>query len=214
MSIISGEELLANGMDKAVELMAIAANTAMSFGPSKLKIVAIGPEEFQQMADFCEGLAEVSPLFNRDGRSFVDLAKEDARALLIGAKRKSVYNFDCGACGFRTCEELNKAEVVESVVINGPCCHFVVYDVHMAANAAASVAWYMGLHCRVFITIGGAASGCELIEDCDFAVGVGVSYQSKDPYFDRHKYWTEEEWEEHFAREFPSFTRRFMGAVE
>lgn len=214
MTIINGEELLKGGMDRAVELMAVAANTAMSFGKPKIRMTAMGPEEFQDLSDFCAGLAEVSPLFDRDGRSFVDLAKEDSRALLIGAKRKSVYNFDCGACGFRTCEELNKAEVVESVVINGPCCHFVVYDVHMAANAAAAAAHYMGLHCRVFQTIGGAAAACGFIEDCDFAIGVAVSYQSKNPYFDRHKYWTEEEWEEKFAQEFPSFTRRFMGAVE
>jgi uncharacterized ferredoxin-like protein len=214
MAIISGEELLTGGMDRAVELMAVAANTVLKFGRPKIRMSAIGPEEFEDMAGFCEGVAESSPLFNRDGRSFIDLAKEDARALLIGARRKSVYNYDCGACGYATCEELNKAETTESVVINGPCCHFVVYDVHMAANAAAAVAHYMGLHCRVFITIGGAATACEFIEDCDFAVGVGVSYQPKNPFFDRHKYWTDEEWEEHFAREFPSFTRRFMGAVE
>jgi Uncharacterized protein containing a ferredoxin domain len=152
-------------------------------------------------------------LFNRDGRSFVDLARQDTRALLLGARRKSVYNYDCGACGFATCEELNKAEDVESI-INGPCCHFVVYDVHMAANAAAATAHYMGLHCRVFQTIGAAAPACEFIEDVDFCIGVAASYQPRNPFFDRHKYWTKEEWAEKFAEEFPSFTRRFMGAVE
>ncbi len=213
MAIIKGDDLLRGGLDRAVELMAVAANTALKFGPSRIKLAAIGPEEFEDLAGYCEGVAEVSPLFNRDGRSFLDLAKQNTRALLIGAKRKSVYNFDCGACGFRTCEELNKAEEVESI-INGPCCHFVVYDVHMAANAAAAAAWYMGLHCRVFQTIGAAAPACEFIEDVDFCIGVGVSCEPRDPFFDRHKYWTQEEWEEHFAQEFPSFTRRFIGAVE
>jgi uncharacterized ferredoxin-like protein len=213
MAIIGRDELLKGGLDRAVELMAVAANTALKFGHPNIRMTAIGPEEFLELSGYCEGVAEVSPLFNRDGRSYPDLAAGDTRALLIGAKRKSVYNFDCGACGFRTCEELNKAEEVESFM-NGPCCHFVVYDVHMAANAAASVAHYMGLHCRVFITVGVSAQACEFIEDVDFAVGVGVSYQAKNPFFDRHKYYTQEEWEEHFAREFPSFTRRFMGAVE
>jgi uncharacterized ferredoxin-like protein len=213
MAVIKSEELLKGGMDRAVELMAIAASTALKFGNSKIRIAAIGPEEFEDLAGYCEGVAEVSPLFYRDGRSFLDLAKEDARALLIGARRKSVYNFDCGACGFRTCEELNKVETVESI-INGPCCHFVVYDVHMAACAAAAMAWRLGLHCRVLQTIGAAAPACEFIEDVDFCIGVGVSYRPRDPFFDRHKYWTEEEWKEKFAQEFPSFTRGFMGAVE
>jgi len=213
MSIINGDDLLKGGMDRAVELMAIAANTALKFGHPKIRMAAIGPEEFDDLSGYCEGLAEVSPLFNRDGRSFVDLAQWDTRALLLGARRKSVYNYDCGACGFATCEELNKTEEVESVII-GPCCHFVVYDVHMAANAAAAAAWYLGLHCRVFQTIGAAAPGCEFIEDVDFCIGVAASYRPKDPFFDRHKYWTDEEWAEKFAEEFPSFTRRFMGAVE
>ncbi|MEW6552706.1 MAG: DUF2148 domain-containing protein [Actinomycetota bacterium] len=213
MSIISGDELLKGGMDHAVELMAVAANTVLKFGPTRLKMSAIGPEEFEELSGYCEGVAEVSPLFNRDGRSFKDMAKEDTRALLIGARRKSVYNFDCGACGFATCKELNKAEEVESF-INGPCCHFAIYDAHMAANAAAAVAHYMGLHCRVFITIGVSAHACEFLEDVDFAVGVGVSYQSKNPFFDRHKYWTDEEWAQKFAEEFPSFSRGFIGAEE
>ena len=213
MAIINGDELLKDGMNHAVERMVIAANTVLKFGHPKIRMSVIGPEEFEDLSGYCEGVAEVSPLFNRDGRSFIDLAKQDTRALLIGARRKSVYNYDCGACGFRTCEELNKAEDVESI-INGPCCHFVVYDVHMAANAAASVAHYMGLHCRVFQTIGAAAPACEFIEDVDFCIGVAVSYQSRNPFFDRHKYWTEEEWAQKFAEEFPSFTRRFMGAVE
>ena len=213
MAIIGEQELLRGGRDRAVELLALAANTVMKFGKPKIRMAAIGPEEFRDVAGYCEGLAEISPLFDRDGRSFVDLAENDARALLLGAKRKSVYNFDCGACGFRTCKELNQAETVKSI-INGPCCHFVVYDVHMAANAAACAAYYLGLHCRVFQTIGAAAPACEFIEDVDFCIGVAVSYEPRDPFFDRHKYWTDEEWAERFAREFPSFTRRFMGATE
>lgn len=213
MAVTNSEDLLRGGMDRAVELMAIAANTVMKFGKPHIKISAIGPEEYVDIAGYCEGLAEISPLFYRDAKNFMYLAETDGRSLLIGAKRKSVYNFDCGACGFRTCKELNKAETVESI-INGPCCHFVVYDVHMAANAAASVAWYMGLHCRVFQTIGAAAPACGFIDDVDFCVGVAVSYLPLDPFFDRHKYWTKEEWDEKFAKEFPSFVRRFMGAAE
>lgn len=214
MAIINQEELLKGGLDRAVELMAVAANTAMMFGKQKLKIVSMGPEEFEDLSGFCEGIAGLSPLADRDGRSFADLAKEDARALLIGASRLSVYNFDCGACGYATCAELNRTPLVEGIVANGPCCHFAVYDMHMAAMAAAAAAWRMGLHCRVFQTVGTAATACEFITDIDFSVGVGVSYQQIDPFFDRHKYWTDEEWKEKFAQDFPSFARRFIGAVE
>jgi uncharacterized ferredoxin-like protein len=214
MAIFNKDDLLRGGMDRAVELMTVSANTALTFGKKKLVMVAFGPEEFDDLGGFCEGVAGVSPLAERDGMSFIDLAKEDARGLLIGAGRKSAYNYDCGACGFATCAELNKADLVEGLVANGPCCHFAVYDVHMAAMAASAAAWRMGLHCRVFQTMGTAAMACEIITDVDFCVGVGVSYQQTDPYFDRHKFWTEEEWLKRFERDFPSFVRRFIGAVE
>ena len=214
MAVIELADLLHGGMDGAMELMAVAANTVLKFGKKKMKMCAIGPEEFEDLGGFCEGIAGLSPLADRDGRMFYELAKEDARALVIGAKRKSIYDFDCGACGYATCDELNKADMVEGIIANGPCCHFAVYDVHMAAMAAAAMAWRLGLHCRVFQTLGTAAVACELMTDVDFSVGVAVSYASEDPYFDRHKYWEVEEWQQKFAAEFPSFARRFIGAVE
>ncbi len=214
MSVIGKEDLLRNGMDRAMELIVVAANTAMKFGRPKIAIQCIGPEEFSMMGDFLSSLAGVSPLCDRDGRSCPDLAENDARALIIGAKRKSVYNYDCGACGFPTCKDLNSAELVEGIVANGPNCHFVIYDVHMAAMAAAAAAYRLGLHCRVFQTLGTAATACEYISDVDFCIAVAVSYQPLDPFFDRHKYWTAEEWHEKFAQEFPTFTRGFVAAVE
>ena len=35
-----------------------------------------------------------------------------------------------------------------------------------------------------------------------------------DPFFDRHKFWTDDYWDEIFQKEFPTFTRGFIGAVE
>ncbi len=214
MSITGKEDLLAGGMDRAVEMMTLAANTAMKFGRPKITIVSVGPEEYNMMGDFLSSLAGVSPLCDRDGRACPDLATSDARCLLLGAKRKSVYNYDCGACGYPTCKELNSADLVEGIVANGPCCHYAIYDVHMAAMAASAAAWRMGLHCRVFQTLGTAATACEYIDDIDFCIAVAVSYQPLDPFFDRHKYWTDDEWAEKFAQEFPSFTRKFVAAVE
>ena len=44
-----------------------------------------------------------------------DLIKEPCALLIFGDKRKSDLNFNCGACGYRTCAELNKAEEMESL---------------------------------------------------------------------------------------------------
>ena len=134
--------------------------------------------------------------------------------MVIGDKRTSAFNYNCGACGYRTCAELNKAEKVESLTADGPSCRFSNLNVSIAANAAAAMAYKLGLHCRVFSTLGFAARALEIIEDVDICVSVCVSAGKKNPFFDRHEYWTQEYWDEIFDKEFPTYNRGFIGAIE
>jgi hypothetical protein len=48
----------------------------------------------------------------------------------------------------------------------------------------------------------------------DMIVSIAVSAAKTDPFFDRHKFWTQEVWDQIFKKEFPTFTRGFIGAVE
>jgi uncharacterized ferredoxin-like protein len=109
---------------------------------------------------------------------------------------------------------LNKAEMVESLTSNGPSCIFRNINIHIAADAAAAMAWRLGLHCRVFSTLGFAAKALNILPDMDTVVSVAVSAAKVNPFFDRHKFWTQEVWDQTFSKEFPTFTRGFIGAVE
>jgi uncharacterized ferredoxin-like protein len=209
------DDLIQSGLDKAVELMTLAAQTSFRFGRrNTCKIIAVTNEEIEQLAEYCYALGDMAPLAGRDGRFAADLVKEPAALLIIGDKRQSLYNYNCGACGYRTCAELNKAEMVESLTSNGPACIFRNLNIHFAADAAAAMAWRLGLHCRVFSTLAFAAKALEVIPDVDLVVSVAVSAAKIDPFFDRHKFWTQEVWDQTFNKEFPTFTRGFIGAVE
>ena len=48
----------------------------------------------------------------------------------------------------------------------------------------------------------------------DVSVAVVANAGKKDPFFDRHEYWTKEHWDETFDKEFPTFNRGFIGAIE
>jgi len=209
------DDLIQNGLDRSVELMAIAAHNSFRFsGRNTVKIVSLGKEELVEIGEFCYSMGDMSPLAARDGRFVMELVKEPFAFLLLGDKRKSDLNYDCGACGYRTCADLNRAEEVESLTSRGPSCQFKNINVNIATNAAAAMAWRLGLHCRVFSTLGMAAFALNMIEDVDLAVSVCVSAAKKDPFFDRHQYWTEEYWDEIFKKEFPTYTRGFIGAIE
>ena len=215
MPIIEMPDLIQNGLARAVELMAVAAHNSFRFNDrNTIRMRAVDGEDLEQIAEYCFSLGDMSPLAARDGRHLVQLMKEPCSLLLIGDKRKSDFNYNCGACGYRTCAEMNAAEEVESLTANGPSCMFKNVNMNMAANAAAAMAHRLGLHCRIFSTLGFSALALELIEDVDLCVSVSVSVAKKNPYFDRHEFWTKDHWDEIFDKEFPPFKRGFIGAVE
>ncbi|MBI9085289.1 MAG: hypothetical protein JEZ11_16965 [Desulfobacterales bacterium] len=215
MAILEMPDLIKSGLDRAVELMAVAAHNSFRFNDrNTIRLRAIDGEDLETIAEYCFSLGDMSPLAARDGRHLVQLMKEPCTLMLIGDKRKSDFNYNCGACGYRTCAEMNAAEEVESLTANGPSCQFKNINLNIAVNAAASMAHRLGLHCRVFSTLGFSALALEMIEDVDLCVSVSVSVAKKNPYFDRHEFWTKEHWDETFDKEFPPFNRGFIGAVE
>lgn len=215
MAVTEMNELVQNGLDRAVEMMGLAAHNSFRFRErNTVKIIAVGNEELEQIAEYCFSLGDMSPLAARDGRNVIQFIKEPCRLLLIGDKRKSDFNYNCGACGYRTCAEMNQAEEVESLTANGPSCMFKNLNIGFAANAAATAAHRLGLHCRVFSTLAFAALALEVIEDVDLCVSVAVSAAKKNPFFDRHEFWTKDHWDEIFDKEFPPYNRGFIGAVE
>ena len=214
MPIIEMPDLIQNGLARSVELMAVAAHNSFRFNDrNTIRMRAIDGEDLEQIAEYCFSLGDMSPLAARDGRHLVQLIKEPCSLLLIGDKRKSDFNYNCGACGYRTCAEMNAAEEVESLTANGPSM-FKNINMNIAANAAASMAHRLGLHCRIFSTLGFSALALEMIENVDLCISISVSVARKNPYFDRHEFWTREHWEETFDKEFPPFKRGFIGAVE
>ncbi len=215
MAIKEMSELVGNGLDRAVELMSVAAHNSYRFkDKNSVKMIAVEGEDLETIAEYCFSLGDMSPLAARDGRHLVQLMKEPCSLLILGDTRKSEFNYNCGACGYKTCAELNKEEEVESLTANGPSCMFKNLNLGIAANSAASIAHRLGLHCRVFSTLAFAALALEVITDVDLVVSVSVSVAKKNPYFDRHEFWTKEHWDEIFEKEFPTYNRGFIGAVE
>jgi hypothetical protein len=126
MPIIEMPDLIQNGLARSVELMAVAAHNSFRFNDrNTIRMRAIDGDDLEQIAEYCFSLGDMSPLAARDGRHLVQLMKEPCSLLLIGDKRKSDFNYNCGACGYRTCAEMNAAEEVESLISRGRHEHVV-----------------------------------------------------------------------------------------
>jgi uncharacterized ferredoxin-like protein len=98
--------------------------------------------------------------------------------LLIGGKnlRKSELAWDCGACGFETCKELNKyAAGIEpdlSAEAKGPFCIWKALDYGMACDWACAQAWHHNVTNRVEMASGWAARAIGYLPDCDIVRGL------------------------------------------
>ncbi|MBU1183080.1 MAG: hypothetical protein KKF00_13140 [Proteobacteria bacterium] len=63
MPVKQMEDLVQNGLDRTVELMAVAAHNSFRFeNRNSIKMIAVGKEELEQIAEFCFSLGDMSPL--------------------------------------------------------------------------------------------------------------------------------------------------------
>jgi uncharacterized ferredoxin-like protein len=107
--------------------------------------------------------------------------------LTVGAKvTKSDTNWDCGACGFETCAEMNKASKPKDPSgprPSGPCCNWKVIDWNIAIDYAAAMATQLGLQSRVQDIQGMVAKSLGYAGDVDVCTTVPLMAEKRNPFF-------------------------------
>ena len=124
----------------------------------------------------------MSSVFTRDANS----VRNSAAVLLIGVKGypKRIENpLDCGACGYESCERLDKAKK-RTKDFTGPVCILQAMDLGIALGSAVKLAGELNVDNRMMLTIGAAAKELRLL-DSDVIIGIPLSVSGKSPYFDR-----------------------------
>lgn len=172
-------------------LMAAAARTApKGRGIDTIRTLIIEGEDIETLATGMDESAPGRPgiveaAFHRDAGSL----RNSACAVLIGATgepKKPENPFDCGACGFRTCEGLGRARGAARADTDffGPMCVFTSIDLGAALGSAVKVAASHNIDNRMMYTMGVAAAKLKWM-DADIIVGIPLSTSGKNIYFDR-----------------------------
>ncbi len=140
--------------------------------------------------------------------------------LLIGGKniRKSELNWNCGACGFKTCKEFNtySKKTKPSILCesSGPLCQWKVTDYAMACDWACAQAWHHNITNRVEVASGWAAKAIGYMPDCDLIRGLPLGplkdmfYYSREVCNDMMPY---EMWKEIVQTQYPGHWAPFPG---
>jgi uncharacterized ferredoxin-like protein len=128
----------------------------------------------------------VAELFQQDKESVIVYDG----MLTIGAKTTySDTHWDCGACGFSTCAELNKAAKAEKEKNpsegrqSGPSCNWKVLDWNISMDYAAAMASQLGLQTRVQDIQGSIALQYGFAGDVDVCTTVPLMAEKRNPLF-------------------------------
>lgn len=174
--LILNPETEAQSVERAAELLCIAARTApKGKGKDLLVTAVVSGAEMSRLAETMRRISvrdEVA-FFARDAGNL-----EHASALvLIGTRKEPLGLPHCGYCGFADCEAMLKA---------GGTCSFNAGDLGIAVGSAVSRAADLRLDNRVMYSAGKSAIELGLLgEGVMIAYGIPLSVSGKSPFFDR-----------------------------
>jgi uncharacterized ferredoxin-like protein len=189
MPILDSGEIEKRGLSKVAELMAVAARTApKTRGVDEIATVVVCGEEKDAIADEMAGLYKDkrNPLsfFERDAGNL----RRSPYLVLIGVRgtkpKRPENPLNCGACGYDTCAEFIGVEKREGEDFAGPLCVWHAVDLGIALGSAAKMASELNADNRLMYSVGVAAKKLGIM-DADVVVGIPISAEGKNIYFDR-----------------------------
>ena len=189
MARFKSEEIEREAVRMVATMMASSARTApKGGGVDAIKTLIIDGSELELLANAMEDKAKERPpylssAFSRDAGN----VRKSSCVLLIGVTgepKKIKQPFDCGACGYGTCEKLLHARKRQGNDFVGPICMFQAIDLGIALGSAVKLASELNVDNRMMYTIGAAAKKLGLL-DSDAIIGIPLSVSSKNIYFDR-----------------------------
>jgi uncharacterized ferredoxin-like protein len=169
---------------EVAKLMLVSARTAPKSGgiDDVLTLIVCG-EKKDAIADKMKRMAEERNLeaFKRDAKS----VRDSEAVILIGVKGKKSFGLDCGACGYKTCEEFQAKKAEMGKDFAGPTCLFKALDLGIALGSAAKMASMLNVDNRIMYRVGTAALKLGMLSEGTVIMGIPVSAKGKSIFFDR-----------------------------
>jgi uncharacterized ferredoxin-like protein len=164
------------------KMMELAARTApKTRGDDFVHTKTLHGDDLKQLADSMIHFGREKGKGNFD-RDAANVANSQA-LVLLGIKDASTAGLNCGACGFRTCKELEAARKVDIEFV-GPICSYRHLDLGIALGSAVKTAQLLNVDNRIMYRVGAAARAAKFV-DWDFVMGIPLSASGKNIFFDR-----------------------------
>jgi uncharacterized ferredoxin-like protein len=177
-----------NAVLTVADLMALAARTApKGKGFDTLEIRVLDQKETKKLGARLEkwGREKNIGYFLRDGKN---ISASDA-CVLIGSRGDEIAGINCGACGYATCADFEKARKKnpkQTTPYEGPNCSIRMADLGIALGSAVKTAQIHKVDNRIMWTGGSAARDLGLLpKKCTIVFAIPLSATGKNIFFDR-----------------------------
>jgi len=169
---------------EAAKLMLISARTAPKSGgiDDVLTLIVYG-EEKEALVREMERIGKERGIanFKRDAKN----VRDSHVVVLVGVKGTKSFGLNCGACGYKNCENFKSAGETMGQDFVGPNCILKVLDLGIALGSAVKTASMLNVDNRVMYRIGVAARRLKMIPEATLILGIPLSATGKNIYFDR-----------------------------
>jgi uncharacterized ferredoxin-like protein len=186
MPIINSKDAEKEGLLQVAKLMLLSARTAPKSGgvDDILAAIVSGAEKETLAKEMNKISVERNNIgFKRDA----DNVRNSEEVVLIGVRGTTKFGLDCGACGYTSCMEFEKATKKLERDFVGPNCVFKALDLGIALGSASKTASLHNADNRIMYRIGAAAKRLKFLPEASVIMGIPVSAKGKSIYFDRSK---------------------------
>jgi uncharacterized ferredoxin-like protein len=184
MPLVDGSAVEKQAVLEAAKMMLVSARTApKTGGVDDVLTCLVDGDELESIAKTMDDIGDERSIsgFHRDSKNVRD---SDA-VVLIGVKGNKKYALDCGACGYNTCDEFERAGRNQGLDFIGPTCLFKALDLGIALGSAVKTASVFNVDNRIMYRIGAAAVKLRMLPEATVIMGIPVSAQGKSMYYDR-----------------------------
>ncbi len=184
MAILDGKEEERQGIMQTARIMVVSARTApKSGGVDDILTSVVYGSEILALAEDMEKIGSERGV-EAWRRQAQEIKGADA-IVLIGVRGTKRYIANCGACGYNSCDEFEKAERKLGQDFDGPTCLFKALDLGIALGSAVKTASMMNVDNRIFYRIGAASKRLNYMPEATVIMGIPLSARGKNPFFDR-----------------------------
>jgi uncharacterized ferredoxin-like protein len=184
MGFLDGRVLEKQGVAEAAKVMLVSARTApKTGGVDDILTCLVDGEELESLAKAMDDIGNERGIdgFHRDARN----VRDSEAVVLIGVRGSKKYGLNCGACGYETCIEFERAERTKGLDFTGPTCLFKALDLGIALGSAVKTAGALNVDNRIMYRAGTAAVRLGMLREATVIIGIPVSAQGKSIYYDR-----------------------------